>query len=60
LGILESVVIVSLGARLPIPELLAAVLAYRVTYCLLPLALALPAYGLGEAAARRTASVPKK
>jgi hypothetical protein len=60
LGVLESVVIVSLGARLPIPELLAAVLAYRVTYCLLPLALALPAYGLGEAAARRTASVPKK
>lgn len=59
LGVLESVVIVSLGARLPVPELIAAVLAYRVTYCLLPLALALPAYGLGEAAVRRTASVPK-
>lgn len=53
LGVLEAVVVVSLGARLPVPELLAAVLAYRATYYLLPLALALPAYGLSEAAARR-------
>jgi glycosyltransferase 2 family protein len=53
LGVLEAVVVVSLGARLPAPELLAAVLAYRATYYLLPLALALPAYGLSEAAARR-------
>ena len=53
LGVLEAVVVVSLGTRLPAPELLAAVLAYRATYYLLPLALALPAYGLSEAAARR-------
>ena len=53
LGVLEAVVVVALGARLPAPELLAAVLAYRATYYLLPLALALPAYGLSEAAARR-------
>jgi hypothetical protein len=50
-GVLEAVVVASLGARLPAPELLAAVLAYRATYYLLPLAL--PAYGLSEAAARR-------
>lgn len=57
LGVLEAVVVVALGARLPAPELLAAVLAYRATYFLLPLALALPAYGLSEAAARRADSV---
>ena len=53
LGVLEAVVVFSLGARLPAHELLAAVLAYRAAYYLLPLALALPAYGLSEAAARR-------
>ena len=49
------------------PELLAAVLAYRASYYLLPLSLALPAYGLIESAARRAgvasprlASVPKR
>jgi len=45
--------VATLGARLPVPELLAAVLAYRATYYLLPLSLALPAYGLIESAARR-------
>lgn len=53
LGVLEAVVVYALGARLPKHELLAAVLAYRAAYYLLPLALALPAYGLSEAAARR-------
>jgi uncharacterized membrane protein YbhN (UPF0104 family) len=51
--VLEAVVVFALGARLPAHELLAAVLAYRAAYYLLPLALALPAYGLSEAAARR-------
>ena len=53
LGVLEAVVVAMLGARLPAHELLAAMLAYRAAYCLLPLVFALPAYGLSEAAARR-------
>jgi uncharacterized membrane protein YbhN (UPF0104 family) len=53
LGVMEAVVVATLGARLPVPELLAAVLAYRAAYYLLPLSLALPAYGLIESAARR-------
>lgn len=51
LGVLEAVVVYALGSRLPAHELLAAVLAYRAVYYLLPLALALPTYGLSEAAA---------
>jgi len=57
LGVLEAVVVATLGAHLPVHELLAAMLAYRATYYLLPLALALPAYGLSEAAARRAGPV---
>jgi len=53
LGVLEAVVVATLGTRLPTHELLAAMLAFRATYYLLPLALALPAYGLSETAARR-------
>jgi hypothetical protein len=53
LGVMEAVVVATLGARLTVPELLAAMLAYRATYYLLPLSLALPAYGLIESAARR-------
>lgn len=56
LGVLEAVVVFALGARLPAHELLAAVLAYRAAYYLLPLALALPAYGMSEAAARSAES----
>lgn len=52
-GVLEALVVASLGDRLPKTELLAAMLAYRAAYYLLPFALALPAYGLSEAAARR-------
>ena len=51
LGVLEAVVVYALGARLPAHELLAAVLAYRAVYYLLPLALALPAYALSETSA---------
>jgi len=50
LGVLEAVVVYALAPRLPAHELLAAVLAYRAVYYLLPLALALPAYALSEAA----------
>lgn len=53
LGVLEAVVVATLGDRLPVPDLLAAMLAYRATYYLLPLLLALPAYGLIELTARR-------
>lgn len=53
LGVMEAVVVATLGDRLPVPELLAAMLAYRATYYLLPLLLALPAYGLIESATRR-------
>ncbi len=53
LGVLEAVFVALLGNRLSVTEVLAAVLAYRATYFLLPLTLALPAYGLSEAAARR-------
>lgn len=59
LGVMEAVVVATLGARLPVPELLAAVLAYRATYYLLPLSLALPAYGLLESAARRVGVTAK-
>ena len=55
LGVMEAVVVATLGARLPVHELLAAVLAYRATYYLLPLSLALPAYGLIESAVQRSA-----
>ena len=53
LGVLEAVVVAALGHRMPAAELLAALLAYRAAYYLFPLALALPAYGLTEAAGRR-------
>lgn len=53
LGVTETVVVATLGARLPVAELLAALLAYRATYYLLPLSLALPAYALSESTARR-------
>lgn len=52
LGVLEAVFVATLGTRLPVAEVLATVLAYRAVYYLLPLALALPAYALSEAAAR--------
>lgn len=54
LGVLEAIVVASLGTQVPKPELLAVVLTYRATYYLLPFLLALPAYALSEAAARRS------
>ena len=53
LGVLEAVFVATLSGTLPATEVLAVVLAYRAAYYLLPLALALPAYALSEAAARR-------
>ncbi|MBW0171807.1 MAG: flippase-like domain-containing protein, partial [Hydrogenophaga sp.] len=56
LGVLEAVFVATLSGRVNATEVLAAVLAYRAAYYLLPLALALPAYALSEVAARRNAS----
>lgn len=56
LGVMEAVLLATLGGKVPAPELLAAALAYRATYYLLPLALALPAYLLSESAARRVSA----
>ncbi|MDP2768525.1 MAG: UPF0104 family protein [Giesbergeria sp.] len=53
LGVLEAVFVAALQGRLPATDILAAVLAYRAVHHLLPLCLALPAYGLDEVAARR-------
>jgi uncharacterized membrane protein YbhN (UPF0104 family) len=61
LGVLEAVFIGTLGGRLPTPMLVAALLAYRACYYLLPLAVALPALLAAEWAARRrrrTAQAP--
>lgn len=44
LGVMEAVFIASLGTQLPQPTLVAALLAYRATYYLLPLALATAGY----------------
>jgi hypothetical protein len=53
LGVLEGVFVAALYGRLPATDILAAVLAYRATHHLLPLCLALPAYGLDEAMAKQ-------
>ncbi|MDR7093860.1 lysylphosphatidylglycerol synthase domain-containing protein [Hydrogenophaga laconesensis] len=53
LGVLEAVFVAVLAGTLPTSEVLAVVLAYRAAYYLLPLVLALPAYGWSEAVARR-------
>ena len=48
LGVIEAVFIACLGSQLPQGTLLAALLAYRATYYLMPLALALVAYLLSQ------------
>lgn len=53
LGVLEAVFVAVFAGTLPTSEVLAVVLAYRAAYYLLPLALALPAYGVSEVVARR-------
>jgi hypothetical protein len=51
LGVLETVFVVLLGDRIPEPELLAALLAYRAIYYLVPLGLAALAWPLLESGA---------
>ncbi|MCU0759437.1 MAG: lysylphosphatidylglycerol synthase domain-containing protein [Steroidobacteraceae bacterium] len=58
LGVLEAVFLATLGSRLPQTQLLAALLAYRATYYLAPLAWAVPAYFLGEGRGRALVQVP--
>ena len=56
LGVLEAVVLTALAGLAPQPTLLAALLAYRAVYYVLPLALALLAYAWLEA--RTKGSLP--
>lgn len=49
LGVLEAVFLTLLTPRVPAPQMLAALLAYRAVYYLLPLALALAMYLVFEA-----------
>lgn len=59
LGVLETVFILCLGETLPHTEILAALLVYRALYYLAPLSLAVPAYLLMEARARKRQSSSK-
>lgn len=52
LGVLEAVFIATLGGTLPAAQLVAALLAYRAVYYLLPLLWAVPGYVLMEMAGR--------
>jgi len=56
LGVLEAVFIALLSHRVPLAELLGALLAYRALYYLAPLGLALGAYLCMEAQAKRPAA----
>ena len=56
LGVLEAVFLALLSQRMPQHELLAGVVAYRVIYYLIPLAIAAAAYVVMEARAKRMAS----
>ena len=53
LGVLEAVFIALLGDRMPPSAILAALLAYRGIYYLVPLVLGTVAYGVTEARARK-------
>lgn len=52
LGVLEAVFLAMLAPRIPAHQVLAALLAYRACYYLLPLAWAIPTYFAGEARRR--------
>ena len=60
LGVLETVFVALLSYRVPQGQLLAALLAYRGIYYLLPLILATIAYGVTEMQARRLRARPPK
>jgi uncharacterized membrane protein YbhN (UPF0104 family) len=53
LGVLEAVFIATLGGRVPAPQLIAALLAYRALYYLVPLVVAAIMHFTIEAATRR-------
>ena len=53
LGVLEAVFLSLLSHQLPAPVILAALVAYRVMYYLIPLGLAVVAYGVMEVRAKR-------
>ena len=55
LGVIEAVFIALLSSRVPLPQLLAALLAYRALYYFVPLGLALAGYVALEWQARRAA-----
>lgn len=52
LGVNEAIFVGALSGTLPAHQVLAAVLMYRILYCVVPLALAVPAYLLIEARLR--------
>lgn len=58
LGVFETVAVAALARSVPVNEVLAAVLAYRATHYLWPLALALPFYAYTEMRAARVAVHP--
>jgi uncharacterized membrane protein YbhN (UPF0104 family) len=55
LGVLEAVFVALLSHVVPVPKLLAALLAWRAIYYLAPLAAATVVYAVVEARARRDA-----
>jgi uncharacterized membrane protein YbhN (UPF0104 family) len=57
LGVLEAVFVALLAHQVAEPQLLAALLAYRGLYYLLPLVVATVGYGVAEARARRLRAV---
>lgn len=54
LGVTEAIFVGALAGSIPAHEVLAAVLTYRILYCVVPLAIALPAYLITEARLRGT------
>lgn len=54
LGVTEAIFVGALSGAMPAHEVLAGVLMYRIVYCVIPLALALPAYLIIEARLRKS------
>ncbi|MEO7954192.1 MAG: hypothetical protein ABIR35_08905 [Polaromonas sp.] len=59
LGVLEAVFLALLSQRMPQPELLAGVVAYRVVYYLIPLGIAATVYLVMETRAKQLAPAKK-
>ncbi|HEY5803905.1 MAG TPA: lysylphosphatidylglycerol synthase domain-containing protein [Lysobacter sp.] len=53
IGVIEAVFLALFGHTVPAPQLLAALLAYRACYYLVPLMLAVPGYAVLESGSRR-------